>query len=223
MISDVMVRHAALEFARRVGFYWDKSAARYRSRATGSFIKETAVRGVMERYAETSVKPNIAAITDSFVEGGVSLADWQARVLNEVKSGIITSAIAGRGGRKQMSQSDWGRTGGRIAFQARMLERFAVEIKAEMLTPAQIKARAALYARSARVAYYDGLTAANIDAGLLFEQRFLRPGDTCQDCIDYAKRGRVPIGTLPEPGIGSVCRQNCNCVKKYYKTFEDPE
>jgi hypothetical protein len=37
----------------------------------------------------------------------------------------------------------------------------------------------------------------------------------CQDCLDYARRGLVSIGSLPMPGQRCACRSNCKCRVEY--------
>jgi hypothetical protein len=39
----------------------------------------------------------------------------------------------------------------------------------------------------------------------------------CQDCLDYAARGIVPIGTLPLPGQRCACRARCRCSIEYFR------
>jgi hypothetical protein len=37
----------------------------------------------------------------------------------------------------------------------------------------------------------------------------------CQDCLDYAARGLVPIGSVPLPGQRCACRARCRCRVEY--------
>ncbi|MBU2051243.1 MAG: hypothetical protein KKH61_20035 [Gammaproteobacteria bacterium] len=47
------------------------------------------------------------------------------------------------------------------------------------------------------------------------ERRVLGAADHCPDCIEYAEMDWQPIGTLPDPGVGSVCQSNCHCHKEF--------
>lgn len=58
-------------------------------------------------------------------------------------------------------------------------------------------------------------TIQNRFGGKTEERRILGLGDHCPDCLRYAAMGWQPIGTLPDPGVGSVCRANCRCRKEY--------
>jgi hypothetical protein len=39
----------------------------------------------------------------------------------------------------------------------------------------------------------------------------------CQDCINYAARGIVPIGAVPMPGQRCACRSRCKCRIEYLR------
>ena len=42
-----------------------------------------------------------------------------------------------------------------------------------------------------------------------------RDKKTCQDCINYAASGWVPIGLLPPPGQRCACHDNCRCYIEF--------
>ncbi len=201
------------------GFVWDRRSARYRDRETGRYVAESRVLGAVEHYGEYSAN-NIGRLTERLNGGQLTIGQWQREVAQELKNAHLIAAMAGRGGRDAMTQADWGRVGGRLRWEYEYLNRFAQEIEAGKLSAAQIAARARLYGNAARKSYYDGRTAAARVSEYRYEQRFLQPGESCEDCVNYAARGRVPIGTLPEPGEGSRCRSNCNCIKRYYTEEE---
>jgi len=46
------------------------------------------------------------------------------------------------------------------------------------------------------------------------ERRILGAADHCRDCLDWARVGWQPIGTLPPIGA-SVCKTNCHCAFEY--------
>jgi hypothetical protein len=205
------------------GYTWDRSVSRYRDKETGRLVSESKVLSTIERFNDTTIRDNIGGITDRFLDGRIDLPTWQQQMAREIKDGWIVNAMAGRGGKNSMEFSDYGRLGGRLRFEYDRLNQFALRIANGEMTAAQIRANALLYAAGPRVGYFDGKTAANRDAGFVAEQRFLRPGESCADCINYAGRGRVPIGSLPEPGEGSVCQRGCNCDKLYFKSFDESE
>ncbi|MCP5101011.1 MAG: hypothetical protein GY943_36130 [Chloroflexi bacterium] len=197
------------------GYVWDNNAGRYRSRETGRFVSESAIRSDLDRFNETIIRENLSSVTDKLLNGNITLEQWQRRLANELKDAWRLNQMIGRGGKSQMTQADYGRLGGRLRFEYDRLNRLAIEIKAGMLTEAQIRARVGLYANAPRVGFYDGLTAAQQAAGLVEERRVLNPAEHCSDCIGYADQGWQPIGTLPMPGEKSQCMRNCKCTMEY--------
>jgi hypothetical protein len=124
--------------------------------------------------------------------------------------------MAGRGGRKFMTQADWGRIGGDLAFQYGRLDDFAREIAAGELSPARIAARAQLYVNAPHQAYESGRREAKIVAGFTQERRnAVMDQGTCGDCADYHRKSWQPINTLPPPGSGCACGANCRCEMEY--------
>lgn len=197
------------------GFYWDKGVGRYRDKSTGRLVGEKRILNLGEKYTEQVVKPRINRLTERFIDGDLTLPDWQQRVQKELKDGWTIQSVIGRGGIKQMLPADWGRLGGRLNFEYRRLATFAQEIASGNLTPGQIKFRIGLYVNATRMGFYDGKTSGKRDAGFTEERRRLNPAEHCPDCVGYAAQGWQPIGSLPEPGEASQCQRNCKCNKEY--------
>lgn len=203
-----------IDLASRAGYVWERATARYRDKATGRFISEGTLVNLAESFTGFT-QDNLTRITEQMTSGKLSLADWQRQFAQELKDSYIVNSQIGRGGRNTMTQSDYGRIGQRLRGEYRYLNNFAQEIADGKLSAAQIQARVDQYAAGTRKAYYDGRTAACKDGGFTEERRILHPAEHCDDCIGYASKGWQPIGTLPEPGESSQCRNNCKCEKEY--------
>jgi hypothetical protein len=39
----------------------------------------------------------------------------------------------------------------------------------------------------------------------------------CEDCMQYAARGVVPIGSVPLPGQRCACGSRCRCRVEYFR------
>ncbi len=166
-----------------------------------------------ERYSE-----NIDRLSDRLTSGNLSIPQWQERMRREIKNLHRTQFIIGRGGRDQMTPSDWGKLGSDLRWvQYAHLDSFAIDIAEGNLSDAQIRARARMYANAVTKNFWAGKTKAMIAAGYVEEQRFLGVADHCDICRGFAAQGRVPIGTLPNPGEKCLGLTNCKCEKKYYK------
>lgn len=74
-----------------------------------------------------------------------------------------------------------------------------------------LRNRARQYANAARAKYWDVRGTVAGATGKTRERRVLGDAEHCPDCLGYAAQGWVPIGTLPPPGEGSVCRSFCAC------------
>jgi len=199
------------------GFEFLKRQGIYRERFSGQVFSEADLLRISESFMIDQIEMNIQNLTEAFIVGKISLPQWQERMVYEIKSGYIVLGQLGRGGKKLMTFSDYGRIGARLRQEYRFLERFAQEIKSGTLTANQILARAKLYARGPQVAYWENRLSAMADAGYTLERRVLHPAEHCPDCIQYASRGWQTLGSLPAPGMGSRCLHNCKCTKEFRK------
>jgi hypothetical protein len=91
------------------------------------------------------------------------------------------------------------------------------QIAAGSLSGAQIAERSGRYGSNGGLSFNQGLAAAAFIAGASYEQRFLGAcSPHCADCVEYAARGRQPIGTLPAPRMACACRDNCCCRLEFF-------
>lgn len=151
------------------------------------------------------------------LDTGMGVDAWYEAMKQEVKRLNIQAAIAGRGGVRRMRPTDYGRVGRQLRDEYAFLRQFAQDVADGKLTTAQIAARANLYANHAQVSFWRARRATRLDAGFTQERRRLGVAEHCPDCQGYAAQGWQRIGTLPEPGVDSVCRANCKCTLEYRK------
>lgn len=196
------------------GYVYDERIGGYRDRETGRKVATKTVLNMVQ-LNNNYAKQNISEITDKFFDGRLTLPQWQDAIKAEIKQEWLVAMMAGRGGKDQMTQADYGRLGGRLSYEYRKLADFAIEIKSGNLSEAQIRARIALYADGARTGFWDGLQAAQTAAGKTEERRILGEAEHCQSCMAYAAMGWQPLGSLPSPGTQCECLHNCKCTKEY--------
>jgi hypothetical protein len=126
--------------------------------------------------------------------------------------------MIGGGGRNSMTPVEWGRIGQRLRAEYRYLEVFARDLLAGGISTPMALARIGMYAESVRGSYWEGTSMRQERQGYTLMQRILDgQAKHCQDCLDYAARGIVPIGSLPLPGQRCACRSNCKCRVKYLR------
>ena len=186
----------------------------FRSVVTKLPIKDTTVLSKIERKISNDVKA-FEEITQSLIDGKIDLGQWQRKIAQASKDAWTTTSVIGRGGAQSMSQSDWGRLGGRLRYEYARLTEFAAEIKAGNLSAGQIQFRTRLYAQASRTGYYDGHTQAMIEAGYDEESRTTHADESCPSCLHYESLGWQPVGVLPEPGVDCECGRNCRCTKAH--------
>ncbi len=204
------------------GFTYDPVSARYRDKSTGQYVAEKKVidlvAGASKNGYDTFLADSMERNTQQYIDGNISIKQWQAKMRKDIKDLHIVAATAGKGGREMMTKADWGRTGGRLKQQYAYIDSFAWELASGDVSDAKAIQRARMYSGTSKTAYGDGRTAAAMEMGFTEERRVLNPAEHCPDCIAYAALGWVKINTLPEPGQQSQCLTNCKCTKIYRKT-----
>lgn len=114
--------------------------------------------------------------------GQMNIQAWVTQMRGLIKDTYTVEYVFGAGGVNNMTQADWGRVNAQLKAQYAFLDRFAADIAAGKLSPAQIAARSRMYLDSATQSHERGKAAAR---GLRLPQY---PGD-----------GRTR------------CRANCKC------------
>lgn len=204
-----------LPLEQRYGWQPGKGAAgRYRDRATGRFVSELTVRGDLDKYIDAK-NAKLDSLTTQLRNREISLADWQTQMRNEIRTAHTNAAMVAKGGRDQMTNADWGRTGRELRTQYEYLDKWAADIASgKVKLDGRANVRAQLYGDASRGTYEQNRRAAAATNGNNLERRILHAAESCQDCIEYAGRGWQPIGTLPVIGA-SICRTNCKCTFEY--------
>lgn len=133
---------------------WDLNAKRYRDSETGQFLsRERALEFVQASLdASGSATDTLASLAGAETPM-IAPADWRNAMRQEIKDEYIRQYLLGRGGRDQMTATDWGSVGGMLKEQYGHLDAFAAQVDAGALSEGQIRARARMYVASAREAF----------------------------------------------------------------------
>lgn len=156
---------------------YDESSRRYRDTASGRFVSAASERAIRDDY----IGRKQAAITEAagkVASGDMTVAAWEREMQRTLREMHGTQLAFGRGGRQQVTDTEWSRLSGVVSEQERYLADFAAAIARGELTPAQIAPRAAMYGDAARSSYHRG-TAATYD-GLMLPGY---PGDGLTNCL----------------------------------------
>lgn len=191
------------------------AAGRYRDRATGRFVSELTVRRDLDKYIDAK-NAKLDSLTTQLRNREISLADWQTQMRNEIRTAHTNAAMVARGGRDQMTNADWGRTGRELRTQYEYLDKWAAKIATgEAPLDGRANARARLYGNASRDTYEQQRRTMAADNGNDEEMRVLHAKESCQGCISLAGYW-ADIGTLPRIG-SQQCGTSCLCTMSYRK------
>lgn len=156
----------------------------------------------------------------------INLADWYAQMEDMIADRFVAMAVAARGGFAQVTEADrlWIRD--QIVGQFEALDRFADDIRRGRYgrppSGGIYEQRIRQYAQASRQVYEDMRGRVAEAAGFDMEQWFLGAADACptttrMGCVERARKGRVPINSVPGQGR-CTCLHNCRCVRRLFKS-----
>lgn len=142
----------ALRTKQSTRWTYDDKLKRYRDLDTGRMLSASAVIGMRDDYgdARQQVAADLAA---DLASGTIDVQQYVLRMRDEIKTTYIAEYMLGKGGRHNMTQSDWGKLGNMLRDQYGYLQRFGQEISAGNLSEAQISVRGRMYFSSAGQAF----------------------------------------------------------------------
>lgn len=200
------------------GYEWVASLHNYRSLETGRMVSHAAVTEGLEAMMDVSAL-RMNALTQNLIDGGISLKDWQAGMMTQIKNTHVASAALANGGWANMTQSDWGYAGSLIKEQYKFLNNYAKEIAdGTQALDGRALVRSDLYADAANGTHWEVDKRSHLQDGYDEGRRVLEPGaDHCDDCLEYASEGWMPIDDIPEIG-NSQCLTRCRCEIEYRRS-----
>lgn len=206
----------------RSNYRWNETAGRYIG-PNGRFVSNASVRLEVDVAAQAASR-NMQTISERLQAGDITVKEWQAGMMGEIKSLHTAEAAAARGGWDQMSQSDWGWTGREIRRQYDYLDRFAKEIESgKQPLNGRLLVRAGMYGQAGRGTFEEMQRRYQRQRGATQERRVLGIAEHCTaaggapGCFDLASKGWQPIGTLPRIGA-ATCRTHCKCHFEYRRS-----
>jgi hypothetical protein len=215
MLNDLSQFTAAVLSSRMdAAWSYDRNTGRYRDEK-GKFLSKAAVEALIDGRIN-KLGTMLKRFTNMLIDGNITLDQWQGSVREAIKAAHIQAAIIGHGGRDGMGSAEYGRIGQRLREEYRYLQGFARDLLEQRSSRAMALARIGLYAESVRGSFWEGSSIRQEQQGYSLMRRILDPqAQHCQDCLDYAARGLVPIGSVPLPGQRCACRARCRCRVEY--------
>jgi len=226
---------------------WSDKSHRYHDSATGRFLSKTEVLGYVQNSLDTARTAPASTLVGGVNSAGTDLLsnlvsngmmnprDWHEMMREEIKREYVRLYMIGRGGKGSMTSVDWGSIGGMLVEQYhgkkthKGLDGFYAAVRAGNLSEGQIRARAAMYANSAREAFERGKARANADATEVIWELGPVKTEHCLDCEALAALGWQLIADDPFDGAypcsgATQCLTNCKCSLDYRQgeVIEEP-
>lgn len=196
--------------------FWSASKRAYYSRSRpGARLKripEDTIRRVLQQAADSS-KTALARLTQELVDNKITIAEWAVAVRDEIRNGHRVAALLANG--NALDARAAGQLGAAVRRQYQYFEAFVRQIEdgTAPLGPRSV-ARARLYGQAIMTMYERAVVAREAAAGRTRYKLVLAPAEHCDQCVEDAAKGFVPIGTLKAIGE-RTCLVNCRCHWEY--------
>lgn len=182
--------------------------------ASGRLIREEPIRRALDAVIDSEAT-RMRALTQSLLDGGLSLSAWESSMLSSIKSLHLVGLSTASGGWYSLDSSDFGWVGRRIRDQYEYLRGFAADLASgKQPLNGTALARAEMYASAARSTHRAAIERAAKERGLEQERNQLGSADHCGGCLGETARGWVAIGSLVPCG-SRTCRSRCHCSIVY--------
>lgn len=217
MLNDIS-QLSSIVLSSRLDAQWsyDQRTGRFRDEK-GRFLSEKSVEALVDGRIN-KLDSQLRRFTRMLADGAITLDQWQGSVREAIKAAHLQAAMIGHGGRAGMGAAEYGRIGQRLRQEYAYLQGFALDLLEQRSSAPMALARISLYAQSVRGSFWEGASIRKEQQGFGLMQRILDPmAQHCSDCVGYASRGIVPIGSVPLPGQRCACRARCRCSVRYFR------
>lgn len=189
--------------------------------ARGHVVSGKAVRIALDKTLESSSR-NMQALSQQLKDGQLTLDEWRAGMVREVKMSHMASTAAAKGGWAQVTDADNQRAGGFLRWQYDRLNKFAKQIESgEQKLDGRFMQRSQMYGQAARTTYDATQRHDMVSKGFDQERNILDPmAEHCEgdnSCVVETAKGWVPIGKLVRVGQRR-CLTHCRCRIEYRKS-----
>ena len=216
MLNDISQFSTAIEARLDAEWSYDRNTGRYRDER-GKFLSQAAVQKLVDGRIG-KLEAQLKQFTRMLGNGSISLDQWQGSVREAIKAAHIQAAIIGHGGRGNMGSAEYGKVGQRLRSEYAYLQNFASDLLGRRISAPLSMARISLYAQSVRGSYWLGTELRQQKQGYSLMRRILDDqAQHCADCLAFAARGTVSIGSVPLPGQRCECGARCRCTVRYFR------
>lgn len=207
----------AQDTATPPGYTWSQTARRYRNAQTGRFVAYRSIYTLLDSNEEANLHV-IRSLTDALYNHELGVPTWYMAVQHQLRRLHVQCAALGAGGFDQLRPGDFIRIDQKMREEMDRLIIFGEQIKAGLLSEAQISHRLTMYAGTARIQFYKAQPKPFTRPGeVAIERRRLGVADHCEWCLYLVDLGWQPYGVLPYPGethpswTEDSCLSACHC------------
>lgn len=159
---------------------WNAKARRYRNTRTGRFIGPKQMLELRDQFV-AAMQDDMRRLTQRLARRDLTIQDYVVEARRLMRTTHVDEYVLARGGRGQMTASDWGKLGATLKFQYERFQAFAQEIAAGQMSVAQINRRALMYVDAATQSFEQG------QAGQMGITLPAHPGDGSTECLTNCK------------------------------------
>lgn len=216
---EAPVRGAAV--TAETPYAWDPRRGRYVTRR-GQILPPLLLRNQVVEPLIGASRAAQRILSGQLQAKEITLAQWQAGMMDQVKQTQIASAVVANGGQKNTNDSDREEIALLLLALWLLLRDFSTQIQTgRQALNGTLLVRSDLYASAAR-GTWESMNEyfARVYLGQTQERRVLGDAEHCESdddllgCVELAAKGWQPIGSLPRIGK-TPCRSNCRCHKEY--------
>jgi hypothetical protein len=190
-------------------YTYDRATGQYRG-SNGRFVSAAQIAQLVGD-TQDNLRRTIGRLTTKLTTNQISIAQWQSRVLAELKTTHHQLALLGSGGGAvdEMVQRQ-------AEKNAQQLSEFGQSISNGKYSIAQIDNYAGNYANATKETFYTAQIDARVQSGIKTAKRVLDGQAThCDDCRRYAGLGYVSLEDLVIPTNDCACGYGCRCGVVY--------
>ncbi len=198
-------------------FYWNAKAGRYRR--GNRFVSGEEVQRAVDTFLETQGENANAALFELLREGIINVKEAQQSGERLIAIAHVAAAMAGKGGRDQMTNADRGKVGAIVKRELGFWRDRMKSIAAGQPLDGRVKQSFGAFMLSAFNTFdqFDGDEMAkrgfDEEAYVLDDGAHHCKTGALPSCPSVEARGFVKRGTLPKRG-GCACRFRCRCGRK---------
>lgn len=194
-------------------FRWNDAAGRYIA-PNGQFIPFDQMRSAL-RKVMGNLTAEMEAAANALIAGDISIGAFQTEMMVLSKEVNLAGGALERGGFYVMTPEDFGKVGAKCRREYGYIDRMGRQIASgEQRLDGSLRSRARLYGKQGEVTYFDFAADTAERRQMKEERSILNPGESCDVCIDEAKKGWSELHSLIPIGE-RTCLSNCNCSMEY--------